>query len=257
MRLQSNKSLILGQASRRPNEDETNLAVGEAAGYEHGVPAPISLKGNGVVRIIGSYVYRDRIDTPGDTLVQDIMGWDLRNASFDPDGDSGGAGDFPELLFAPPVAACNFLFDGTSYTRQASAGAASVAADPVTGAMLVTQPGNWSQNNTPGINIQGTTTRAAGAAGVRHICTSIHATLAMDAASVPGFLLVNLRDGISGAGTILWSAVVIGTIGETFQIELSSLSIVGSAATAMTLEWNGGGGVNSRESVAITGYSVG
>lgn len=255
MRMQSNKSLILGQASRRPNEDETNLAVGEAAGYEHGVPAPISLKGNGVVRIIGSYVYRDRIDTPGDTLVQDIMGWDLRNASFDPDGDSGGAGDFPELLFAPPVAACNFLFDGTSYTRQASAGAASVAADPTVGAMLVTAPGEWSEQNNPAANMQATTTHAAGAAGERHICKSIHGSLAAGA-TASAIVKLFLRDGLTGAGPVLWAGVLACPIGDSREITISGLNIVGSLATAMTLEFNLAPGATVFETISLTGYTV-
>lgn len=254
MKLTSNRTVILGNRSRLPNTEETNLTVGESAGHRFGPPAPISLKGNGVVRVTGSYVYRDRIDTPGDTLVADIMAWDLRNASFDPDGDGAG-NDFPELLFAPPVAACNFLFDGTSYTRQTSAGAVSIIADPVTGVIITTPPGNWTEISNPAANVLATITHAAGAGGEVHVCTGITATLAAGA-TASAIVNVFLRDGLTTAGTILWTGVMAVLAGDSKDISLSGLSIPGTADTAMTLEFSGAGGATTVENVTLTGYTA-
>ena len=115
--------------------------------------------------------------------------------------------------------------------------------------------GNWSQGNAPAVNTQATTTRAAGAAGVRHICTSI-AFVGSAVAAIAAPLVVNLRDGASGAGAILWTQQFIVPAGASFGLTLNGLSIVGSAATAMTLEFSAAPGVTNFESVSISGYDV-
>lgn len=213
----------------------------------------IALLQNGVVRVAGSYLFRNRVDAPiGELDAGDVQAWDLRVDGIDPVADA----TFPEFQIAPPVAAVNYLFNGTTFDRQASAGAASIAADPVTGAMLVTQPGNWSENMAAAANAQATITRAAGAAGVRHVATSISWSLS-SVGTASGTLAVNLRDGATGAGTILWAMTVQIPINFFANFSLGDLSIFGTAATAMTLEFNFAGGVATIESVAFTGYSVG
>lgn len=147
------------------------------------------------------------------------------------------------------------LFNGANWDRQRSASAANISAAPAFGNALVALAGNWSQTSTPGAAAQATTTRAL-QAGARHVCTSIAFALAGIAAQ-PN-IIVNLRDGASGAGTILWSMQVGPlVIGTSTQIFLSGLSIFGTAGTAMTLEFAGAPAAGNFESVAMTGYTTG
>lgn len=150
------------------------------------------------------------------------------------------------------------IFNGATWDRIKSATAAVLSALSSAGALLTTKPGEWAVNHTPAANTQATITRAAGAAGVRHVCTSISATLIGLAASAETTVLVNLRDGASGAGTILqsWRLLVTGTTGSETGIALTGLNIPGSAATAMTLEFATAGGADTFETVAMTGYDA-
>lgn len=110
----------------------------------------------------------------------------------------------------------------------------------------------WAVAGVPGADAQATVTRAAAGAGVRHVCTSILAVYLGNFAGAPAPTnpnrYVQLRDGASGVGTILWqSALSVQAVsGAVNKIELSGLRIVGSAATAMTLEFSGAGGPNTQ-----------
>lgn len=150
-------------------------------------------------------------------------------------------------------------FDGTTYDRLRTASAANLSAATAPAPLLVATPGDWSINHAPAANTQATITRAAGGAGVRHVCTSITAVLSAAAAATSGVVQINLRDGGTGAGTILWSATVqIGGAasisGGAVGISLSGLRIFGTANTAMTLEFSAAGGADTTESVALTGH---
>lgn len=147
------------------------------------------------------------------------------------------------------------VFDGVDWDRLYSASADNLAAFLSTGAALVSAPGDWAIQNQPAAATQATITRAAGAAGVRHVCTSISASLGAVAAN--GTQILNLRDGASGVGTILWSTrlgpLVIGT---SVDVQIGGLNIVGSAATAMTLEFAAAPGATNFETVALTGHDA-
>lgn len=154
-------------------------------------------------------------------------------------------------------------WDGAAWDRLRTASAAALAANSAAGALLAARPGDWSVTHAPAANTQATITRAAGAAGVRHVCTSISASLCDRTGLIGIETLVTLRDGASAAGTVLWSrrmmlkpdgASVTGKSSDEFTI--SGLNIVGSAATAMTLEFAGVAGAGTFESVAMTGYDA-
>ena len=150
----------------------------------------------------------------------------------------------------------NWLLNGNSYDRARSTSAtvqANFAAH--VGIAAVAMAGNWSIHHDPAVNVQATITRAAGAAGVRHICTSSSATFAAGA-TAGAAVKVYLRDGATGAGTILWSGVLTAPVASDSKLLLSGLSVVGSAATAMTLEFAAAGGLTTFENVSLTGYSV-
>ncbi|MGH7744387.1 MAG: hypothetical protein ACREQ5_06135 [Candidatus Dormibacteria bacterium] len=146
----------------------------------------------------------------------------------------------------------NTLFNGVSWDRAFSASAANQAAQPKVGVAVVTGPGNWTLVNAPVAATQATATRAAGAAGVRHVLTSINASI--NATAAQGQVSVVVRDGATGVGTIIWEDRLSAVIGTDSRVSLSGLNIVGSAATAMTVEFTAAPAATNFETVSATGY---
>lgn len=110
----------------------------------------------------------------------------------------------------------------------------------------------------PAAGSQATASIAADAA-FRHVCISlsfgIHTTTAPGAAST---VTVTLRDGATGAGTVIrsWSVRVPNTADVNVKdINLSGLSLAGTVNTAMTLEFSAGV-ANSLEWCNLSTYKV-
>ena len=137
----------------------------------------------------------------------------------------------------------------------AIATAAVQAAATKTGVLAVAKIGNWSVQHDPAAATQATITRAAGAAGVIHVCTSIFASFSAGA-TAGAATKVYLRDGLTGAGAILWSGSLTAPVGDSRNVPIADLSIVGSAATAMTLEFAAAGALTTLQNVSLTGYDV-
>jgi hypothetical protein len=115
----------------------------------------------------------------------------------------------------------------------------------------------WTETHAPAAATQAIASRAAGAAGIRHICTAIGITVVGNTvAPAAQVLTFNLRDGATGVGTVLqtWRIGVEAVAGKTVVITLSGLAIPGSAATAMTLEGSAAPGANTFEAVTLVGY---
>ena len=135
---------------------------------------------------------------------------------------------------------------------------ATTLTDTVSRGIALTAPlSTWAETHGPASATLATATKDAGAAGVRHVCTSISASVHDGGGTFDG-RKVRLRDGISGAGTILWEARlgVSAVDGDTDHLEISGLAIIGSAATAMTLEFDSAPSASNLETVSFTGYSV-
>jgi hypothetical protein len=69
---------------------------------------------------------------------------------------------------------------------------------------------------------------------------------------------VNVRDGATGAGTIIWTNQVVisaGTGQNVAPINVCGLNLTGTTNTAMTLEFSASL-ANLIESVSISGYNV-
>lgn len=147
-----------------------------------------------------------------------------------------------------------FAFNGATYDRCRTNSAAVLAGTTQPFAQEVAEPGEWAVNSEPAVTTQATATKAAGGVGVRHVCRSLHFSLAAVAAQT--IISARVRDGASGAGTILWSQQVIAPAGSAVHIELAGLNIVGSAATAMTFEWSGAPVATNFETAGGTGYST-
>lgn len=146
------------------------------------------------------------------------------------------------------------LYNGATFDRARSASAANLSAATQIAA-LASMPGEWSINHTPADNVQATITRAA-VANARHVCRSISGNVIGLTGAAETTVLLNVRDGATGAGTILWSQRLLVIASGVTGFSLSGLNIVGSVNTAMTLEFSAAGGASTNESVALTGFTV-
>jgi hypothetical protein len=159
----------------------------------------------------------------------------------------GAAGAFDEEYdFNPPGTLLN------------SSSASSLSASMDNGAALAEKGPRWSVVSGPAVSLQATASKAAGAAGVRHVCDCV--TVSAGASTAPAAateLTINLRDGASGAGTVIWSTEITAaaTAANHGNVPLCGLNLIGTAATAMTLEF-GALLTNEFESVTLTGYDV-
>ena len=166
--------------------------------------------------------------------------------------DFGTAGNSSPVTTTNPLPVQ--LTDGTN--TQKSASAANLALKSAQNAALVEAPGQWAVTSAPAVNTQATISQAAGGAGVRNVAQALAVTLANDGTgSVQAGLLFNLRDGATGAGTILWSITlsVIATAGAFSGLSVSGLNIPGTANTAMTLESASAPGAHTAASVSLAG----
>jgi|SRR5882672_3905782 len=109
---------------------------------------------------------------------------------------------------------------------------------------------DWAINSAPVAATQATASKAA-QAGFRHKCTGF--SLGIDAVAAQGDIVFNLRDGATGAGTILWSMRLSAAAGTSRDITVAGLSIGGSGNTAMTLETVGAPAATNFAYVNLTG----
>lgn len=152
------------------------------------------------------------------------------------------------------VLAYGVLYNGTGWDRPRDGGVANIAAASGLGAELGVAPGEWSAVHNPTTATQATITKAA-VAGARHVCKSITATVATGAtAQTP--ITVYLRDGATGAGTIIWTGTLSAPANSAGVIAIAGLNIFGSVNTAMTLEFSAAGVAASLEAVALSGYDA-
>jgi hypothetical protein len=146
-------------------------------------------------------------------------------------------------------------WNGATWDRVKTASAANVAGASGVGVALATGPGNWTTNHVPSTATLATITKSAGGSGVRHVCNSITATVATGAtAQTP--ILVYLRDGATTAGTILWAGTLSAPANSAGVLAVTGLSIVGTANTAMCLEFSAAGVTASQCVVTLGGYST-
>src|SRR5271157_2830895 len=116
--------------------------------------------------------------------------------------------------------------------------------------------GQFAITHAPVAATQATITKAAGAPGVKNVATLVSFSLCTVGTAQAAAVTVVLRDGATGAGTILWSMTI--SCGTTTAVchSVSLPDIQGSAATAMTLEFSAAGVAASFESVSLAGYTT-
>lgn len=184
--------------------------------------------------------------------------WDrIRSATNNVDAPAEGAtfnvGIPPAVLYAVGTGAAP---PATGWVQLRNASAVNLTQTILGPGILPTVPAStWSVTNTPAAATQATASRAAGAAGVRHVATTITACLAAGAtAQTP--VVVNLRDGATGAGTVLRSWAISAPVNDSKCADLSGLAMLGTAATAMTIEFAAAGVAASQQTVTLTGFST-
>lgn len=116
---------------------------------------------------------------------------------------------------------------------------------------VVTEPLGWAVQHTPSSATQATISVAAAATG-RHVCRSI--TVSLSGAANTAAIVFVLRDGATGAGTILWTAKLCN-LANTSEVVAVPVNLAGSKNTAMTLESTGAPATSSSVTVAMDGYT--
>src|SRR5690606_5736210 len=105
-------------------------------------------------------------------------------------------------------------------------------------------------NNAPAVNVRATATQAAAGAGRRNVALFVAASAAPPGAVGSERLVI--RDGATGVGAIIYQLdFVAGFSGLGFPVFL-----IGSANTAMTIEFVANGGGGEFQTVSLQGYTI-
>jgi hypothetical protein len=128
--------------------------------------------------------------------------------------------------------------------------------DPLNAGAIEEKGPRWDALSGAVVGSQATASRAASTTK-RHVADCVTVSAGAAAAPVATILTVNLRDGASGAGTIIWTTTIAAsaTTGQHGAVAFCGLNLIGSFNTAMTLEFSAPL-ANEQESVALTGYDV-
>lgn len=130
----------------------------------------------------------------------------------------------------------------------------------ISGAALVERSSRWSVVSFPAANSQGTASLAA-EAGVRHVADCVSWAADASAAVTAAAGNVALRDGATGAGTVIGQWAIAHTVAAAAGIQtvvphsICGLNLVGTTNTAMTLEFNAGV-TGEVQSATITGFNI-
>jgi len=157
----------------------------------------------------------------------------------------------------------NALWNATTWSRWKSASLANFPPATTTlssnenGRAVIEKGPRWSRVSTPAVSVQASATIAA-EAGVRHVADTVCFSAGSTTAVLLTKLNVNLRDGASGAGTILqsWTVVMSASTGQSVPpVCFPDLQLTGTTNTAMTLEFSALL-TNLFEDVTLTGFNV-
>jgi hypothetical protein len=162
-----------------------------------------------------------------------------------------------------PVEANSYAFDGAGWVVNRATTLANMftsqtaTARNQTGAQLTEKPSRWGTFSNPAVSLQASVSWAA-EAGVRHVADCVAFSAGSTSAPVATALTINLRDGATGAGTVLmtWQVVALAATGQNVApFAVCGLNLVGTTNTALTLEFSALL-TNLLESVSLTGFNV-
>lgn len=169
-----------------------------------------------------------------------------------------------------PAQSPSVMFAGTGgqgaqalqMTMLANMPAASTAtARNVPGALMAEKSSRWSVVSQPAAGTVGSASIAAEAA-VRHVvdCISYSGDASGGAVTAAAGTFV-VRDGATGAGTIIWSYAVAHLVAAAAGVQtiaphsLCGLNLVGTTNTAMTAEFNAGV-TNEVQGASLSGFNL-
>lgn len=115
---------------------------------------------------------------------------------------------------------------------------------------------DWTACHAPAADTQATCTKASAGAGRRNVCTGLVVMFAAGASAPTAVnVLATLINGASGGTTYLWEARLSlpAVAGSSTGAVFIPCWLVGSADTAMCLEFTAKGGSNTLESVSMMG----
>lgn len=143
---------------------------------------------------------------------------------------------------------------GAPITNAATRSAFALAPD---GSIYTSRIPTWSDTHAPAVGTRATITRAS--AGGFTFCDGISAVFCCAPGDVATTALLHLRDGATGAGTILrsWRFAIFDAVGGgNISVNLTNLGIRGTFGTDMTLEFAAAPGAASFQSVGLSGYDT-
>lgn len=241
-----------------------NQVAGQvASGFVGTGPNPVLIAGQSAANQINNL----RVDGNGamitssvaQTLIDGVSNTALGQAGQNistPQNSSGGYIYYPYFLW---------LYNGVTWDRVRTASIANLPTSQTftgvnsQGVALWERGGRWSKVSNPASGSQASASIAL-ESSVRHIADCVSFSANASGATAATQLTVNLRDGATGAGTIIWTyqigAGVLG-LGGTFSgpFQACGLNLTGTTATAMTLEFSAGL-TGLVEAVSLSGYNV-
>ncbi len=164
---------------------------------------------------------------------------------------------------APQVGADGMVWDTTQWVRRKGTAlatfptAVTLTSRNAVGAAITEHSSRWSVIHNPAAGTQATASIAA-EGSVRHVADCISFSAGSTTAPALTALTVNLRDGATGAGTIIWTheIVISNTTGQnTLPFATCGLNLPGTTNTAMTAEWSAGL-ANLIQAVSFSGINV-
>jgi hypothetical protein len=235
-----------------PTGASSNQVQGTTASGSAVVGNPVSVQGS------------DAISTAPTADPVTIGGYDVPNnfvrrycaftATADRSASYGAGGCFN--MWA--LSAGGNLYDRPQSTSSANFTAAStLTGRNSAGAHIAEKGSRWAVNSAPAA---GTVASASIAleAGVKHVLDTVCFSSGSAVAPALTSLQVNIRDGATGAGTVLMSfeVEIPATTGQdTPPICIGGLNLVGTAGTAMTVEWSAAL-ANLKQTATAIGYNV-
>lgn len=125
---------------------------------------------------------------------------------------------------------------------------------------MAIQPLAWSATAIGNSGVQASASQASQGATGFNVLTGYFCDVAVDGtAPTAATGTVNIRNGSSGAGSVIFSHVISVTAvagAVASPATQTGLNVVGSANTAMTAEFTAGMGAHTYESCNITGYAI-
>jgi len=211
--------------------------------------------GSANVNIVGTTTPADAFANPTTTTSV----WSLNGVFNGTTWDRQRTATADALASTGVMAGNSALFNGSTFDRQDGVSNTNNTATTTIGVGYSTPLTTWFTvpNTTSAAATAATITKASGGGSVRHVVTGVTMCF-QDSVANTVARLVNLRDGATGAGTIIksWYLSNGGVAGGAQCQSETGLNISGSAATAMTLEFAAAPAATASETVSFEGYST-